>query len=369
MNFDSNEEQRLLTDTVRRFVEKDYDFEHRRRTIASSDGWNPADWEALAEMGVMGLAFPSEYGGFDGGAVDLMTIMETFGTGLIVEPFLPTVLAGRLVLRAGSEAQKQAILPGVAEGALRLALAHQERGARFDLSHVQAEARETDGTWTISGTKCAVVGAPMADKLVVSAQTPAGLALFLVDTKETELKCYTTVDGTRAADILLSNAKAERLGDGTETLAAIKDVTDLGTALVCAEAVGAMKYACDTTLEYLKTRKQFGVTIGSFQALQHRMVDMYIASELSRSLMYLACSKVDSEDDANTKARAVSAAKIKVSDCASFISQEAVQLHGGMGMSEELKVSHTFRRLTVMAEQFGDADYHLARFAALEQAA
>lgn len=365
MNFDSNEEQRLLADSVQRFVDKDYDFEHRNQIIASAEGWDSASWQALAEMGVMGLALPSEYGGFDGGAVDLMAIMEIFGAGLVVEPVLPTVLAARLVVRTGSDAQKQAVLPQVAEGTLRLAFAHLERGARFDLSHVKAEAREAGGAWTISGTKCAVLGAPMAEKLVVSAQTPAGLALFLVDTKDAKLKVHTTVDGMRAADVELANTKAERLGDGTQTLTAIEEVTDLGTALACAEAVGAMKYACDTTLEYLKTRKQFGVTIGSFQALQHRMVDMYIASEFSRSLTYLACTKVESPDDANDRVRAVSAAKIKISDSAWLVSQEAVQLHGGMGMSEELKVSHTFRRLTVLAEQFGDADYHLARFAAL----
>lgn len=365
MNFDSNEEQRLLADSVRRFVEKDYDFEHRGKVIASPEGWDSKSWEALAAMGVMGLAIPSEYGGFDGGAVDLMTIMEIFGVGLVVEPLLPTILAARLVVQAGSDAQKQAVLPQVAEGAMRLAFAHQERGGRFAPAHVRAEARESGGAWAISGTKCAVVGAPMAQKLVVSAQTSAGVALFLVDTKDAELEHRTTVDGMRAADIVLSNTKAERLGDGAQALAAIEEVIDLGTALVCAEAVGALKYACDTTLEYLKTRKQFGVTIGSFQALQHRMVDMYIASELSRSLMYLACSKVESPDDVNDRMRAVSAAKIKISDSARFVSQEAVQLHGGMGMSEELKVSHTFRRLTVLEEQFGDADYHLARFAAL----
>ncbi|WP_025917875.1 acyl-CoA dehydrogenase family protein [Herminiimonas sp. CN] len=366
MNFDFNEEQRLLTDSVRRFVEKDYDFERRRKIIASPEGWNRPAWTALAEMGVVGLAFPSEYGGFDCGAAELMPIMEIFGAALVVEPFLPTILAGRLVMRAGRETQKNVILPRVVEGNLCLAFAHSERGARFNLAHVKTEATPSGATWTISGEKCAVVGAPMAETLVVSARTPSGLGLFLIDTKDAELKQHTTVDGMRAADILLSNTKAELLSDGPDVQTAIEEVIDFGTALVCAEAVGAMRYACETTLEYLKTRKQFGVTIGSFQALQHRMVDMYITSELSWSMVALACSKLDSQDDAKAKSRAVSAAKIKIADSARLISQDSVQMHGGMGLTEELKISHTFRRLTVLAAQFGDVEYHLARFAALE---
>lgn len=365
MNFDFNEEQRLLTDSVRRFVEKDYDFEQRRKIIASPEGWNRAAWTALAEMGITGIAFPSEYGGFDGGAAELMPIMEIFGVALVVEPFLPTILTGRLVMRTGSEAQKNAILPRVVEGALCLAFAHSERGARFDLTNVSAKAMPSGATWTISGEKCAVVGAPMAETLVVSAHTPSGLGLFLVDAREVELKRHTTVDGMRAADILLSNAKAELLSEGPDVQAAIEETIDFGTALVCAEAVGAMRYACKTTLEYLKTRKQFGVTIGSFQALQHRMADMYVASELSWSMVALACSTLDSQVDAKAKSRAVSAAKIKIGDSARLVSQDSVQMHGGMGLTEELKISHTFRRLTVLMAQFGDVDYHLSRFATL----
>lgn len=368
MNFESNEEQRLLTESVRRFLDKDYDFEKRRKIIASAEGWDADAWTSLADMGVTALALPSDHGGFDGGAVDLMGIMEAFGAGLLVEPFLPTVLAARLVALAGDETQQGAILPRVAAGELRLAFAHLERGARFDLSRVSAEAKADGNAWTVSGDKRAVVGAPMAGKLVVSARMPGGgLGLFVVDTQDAALTLRITVDGMRAADVLLDNAKAELLGDGTATLEKIEAVNDFGTALVCAEAVGAMKFACDTTLDYLKTRKQFGVTIGSFQALQHRMVDMFVASELSRSMTCLACSKADT-GDANERARAVSAAKIKICDSARLISQESVQLHGGMGMTEELKVSHTFRRLNVIMEQFGDDDYHLTRFAALEEA-
>src|SRR5437870_5605539 len=257
MNFDYNEEQQLLADSVRRFLQKDYDFEARRKILASPEGWSARVWSQLAQMGLTGLPFSPDYGGFGGGAVDLMGVMEAFGEALVVEPYLATLMGAQLVARAGSAEP----MPG-------------------------------------------------ADQ-------------------------------------------------------AIAETVDFATALVCAEAVGAMKFACDTTLEYLKTRKQFGVPIRSFQALQHRMVDMVISYEQARSMACLACSRVDQASDAAERSRSVSAAKIKIADSARHIGQEAVQLHGGMGMSEELKLSHSFRRLTVAAQQFGDADHHLARFASL----
>jgi alkylation response protein AidB-like acyl-CoA dehydrogenase len=246
----------------------------------------------------------------------------------------------------------------VVEGKTKLAFAHGEKGSRYNLSAVRTSARKTGDEWTLEGEKSGIVGAPMADKLVVSARTGEGIGLFL--TEKPDVKSYRTMDGMRAGDVIFRGTKAQALGGG---LPLIEEITDFATALVCAEAVGAMKFACDTTLEYLKTRKQFGAPIGSFQALQHRMVDMYIAYEQARSMACLACTKVDS--DPKERARSVSAAKIKIAENARHISQESVQLHGGMGMSEELKVSHTFRRLTVLAAQFGDADHHLARFASL----
>jgi alkylation response protein AidB-like acyl-CoA dehydrogenase len=366
MNFDYNEEQQLLADSVRRFLAKDYDFEARRKIVASKDGWSPAVWAQLAEMGLTGLPFSPDYGGFGGGAVDLMGVMEAAGDALLVEPYLATVgLGAQFVARAGSEAQKKAVLPAVVEGRLRMAFAHTEKGARYNLAKVEAKATKAGGGWEISGEKLVVLGAPAADKLVVSANTEKGLSLFLLDNKSVKVKACVTLDEQRAGDVSFSKAQGELLGAEGGALPVIEEVVDFATALICAESVGAMKFACDTTLEYLKTRKQFGVPIGTFQALQHRMVDMYIAQEQARSMACLACSKMDAPADARDRARAVSAAKIKIADNARLVSQEAIQLHGGMGMSEELKVSHTFRRLTMIAQQFGDAEHHLARFARL----
>jgi alkylation response protein AidB-like acyl-CoA dehydrogenase len=327
MNFDYNEEQQLLADSVRRFLQKDYDFEARKKILASPEGWSERVWSTFAQMGLTGLPLSPDYGGFGGGAVDLMSVMEAFGEALVVEPYLPTMLAALVIARSGTEQQKQAILPLVAQGKMRLAFATGQRG---------------------------VIGAPMADKIVFGRRNELRLA-----ERPKDLKPYRTVDDLAAADVRV-DGKAQSLADGV-----LDEVLDFGTALSCAEAVGAMKFACDTTLEYLKTRKQFGVPIGSFQALQHRMVDMFIAYEQAKSMACLACSKVDQSENAQDRARAVSAAKIKVADSARHISQEAVQLHGGMGMSDELKVSHTFRRLTALARRFGDADHHLARFASL----
>ena len=372
MNFDYNEEQQLLADSVRRFLAKDYTFEARKKIVASKEGWSAGVWAQLAEMGLTGLPFSPDYGGFGGGAVDLMGVMEAAGDALLVEPYLPTLMGGFAVVRAGSDAQKKAILSAVVEGKLKLAFAQTEKGSRYNLAKVETQARiSTAGAgagWEITGEKVVVLGAGAADKFVVSAKTEKGLSLFLIEKNAVKIKPYITLDEQRAGDVMLSKTPGELLGTEGVALAAIEETVDYATALICAEAVGAMKFACDTTLEYLKTRKQFGVPIGTFQALQHRMVDMFVATEQARSMACLAASKMDSPIDARDRAKAVSAAKIKIADNARLVSQEAIQLHGGMGMSDELKVSHTFRRLTMIAQQFGDADHHLARFAMLDRA-
>jgi alkylation response protein AidB-like acyl-CoA dehydrogenase len=326
MNFDYNEEQQLLADSVRRYLQKDYDFEARRKILSSPQGWSERVWASFAEMGLTGLPLSPDYGGFGGGAVDAMSVMEAFGEALVVEPYLPSMLAAVAIAKAGTQEQKQAILPAVAQGRMRLAFATSERG---------------------------VIGAPLAQRIVLAR---AG-RLTLHD--KFKVAAYRTVDDLAAGDVAFEG-QGEPLGG-----AVLDEVLDLGAALSCAEAVGAMKFACDTTLEYLKTRKQFGVPIGAFQALQHRMVDMFISYEQARSMACLACSKVDQAEGAQDRARSVSAAKIKVADAARHVSQEAVQLHGGMGMTEELKVSHTFRRLTALGRRFGDVDQHLERFASL----
>ncbi len=361
MNFDYNEEQQLLADSVRRYLQKDYGFEARKKIVASPEGWSAEAWAKLAEMGLAGLPLSTDYGGFGGGAVDLMGVMEAFGEALVVEPYLPTVVAAKL-LSMLSFPSKANVLSEVGQGSLRLAFAHDEAGARHRLDRVRTQAKMTGQGWTLQGEKLAVSGAPMAGKLVVSAKNADGIGLYLVEASKVEMKPFRALDETRAADIAMNATPAEKLGGDLEL---IEEAVDFATALVCAEAVGAMKFACDTTLEYLKTRKQFGVPIGTFQALQHRIVDLFIATEQARSMACLACSKADSSADARDRMRSISAAKIKISDAARLVSQESVQLHGGMGMSEELKVSHTFRRLTVIAEQFGGADHHLERFASL----
>jgi alkylation response protein AidB-like acyl-CoA dehydrogenase len=375
MRFDYTEEQRLLAESVKRFVARDYAFEARRRIVESADGMSADVWATLAEMGLLGLGLPPESGGFGGGAVDLMSTMEAIGEALVVEPFLPTVgLAAQLVARGGSPAQRGAILPAVVEGRLRLAFAFTEAHSRYDLARVSTRARREGAGYVIEGEKRVVLGGPQADRIVVTARTsgaeaaPEGVSLFVVDAGAAGLARtdYRTLDGLRASDLRLRGVRVEDaalIGAEGGSAALVEEVVDFATALVCAEAVGAMRYANEATLEYLKTRRQFGVPIGSFQALQHRMVDLVIECEQARSMASLACARVDARWDAAGRRRSVSMAKIKVADACRRVSQESVQLHGGMGMSEELKVSHTFRRLTMIAQQFGDADHHLERVA------
>ena len=328
MNFDYNEEQQLLADSVRRYLQKDYDFEARTKILATPEGWSERVWANFAEMGLTALPLSPDYGGFGGGAVDMMSVMDAFGEALVVEPYLPSMLAALAIAKGGTQDQKQAILPAVAQGKMRLAFATGERG---------------------------VIGAPLAQRIVLARD--GQLALH----DKFKVAAYRTVDDLAAGDV-----RFERGGEPLSAAGGVLDeVLDFGAALSCAESVGAMKFACDTTLEYLKTRKQFGVPIGAFQALQHRMVDMVISYEQARSMACLACSKVDLAESAQDRARSVSAAKIRIADALRHVSQEAVQLHGGMGMTEELKVSHTFRRLTALARRFGDVDQHLERFASL----
>ena len=375
MNFELSEEQTLLAETIKRFVATHYSFDARAKIMASPSGWSGDVWAAIAEMGLLGLPFDEAHGGFGGTTVDVMLVMEAIGEGLLVEPYLATVgLGGRFVARAGSKEQQDRILPALIQGKHTMAFAHVEPGARYDLKQVGLRATRSGDGFTLDGDKRMVLHGGQADTLVVSARTAggatdaAGISLFLVPRTSpgVSVKEIRTIDNLRAADVTFTGVRVGAdalLGREGQGYPVIEEVVDYATALLCAEAVGAIRYANDATLEYLKTRRQFGVPIGSFQALQHRMVEMMISYEQARSMACLACVKVDTADAAERR-RVISAAKIKIADACRHVSQEAVQLHGGMGMTEELKVSHTFRRLTMLAQAFGDAEHHLERFAA-----
>jgi len=372
VDFTYSDEQQQLAQSIERFFEREYDFAARRGIVASDEGWSRAVWARLAELGVLALPLPEECGGFGGRAIDLVPFMQSAGRALLVEPYLGTIgLCARLLARTGS-AQRSELLPAVAEGKVVLAFAHGERDARYDLAQVETRALRVADGYEIDGEKHVVLGAPGADRLVVSARLVGDgreIGLFVVDPKlpGVSMRAYRTIDEQRAGDVRFERVRvagSARIDAEGNAQALIEDAVDYATALVCAEAVGALKDANDATLEYLKTRQQFGVPIGSFQALQHRIVDIHIAAEQALSVSLLACTAVDEEADATRRKRSVSAAKIRIAEACRHVSQEAIQLHGGMGMSDEVKVSHTFRRLTVIGQQFGDVDHHLARFAA-----
>ena len=370
MDFNYTDEQNALRDTLSRYIVKDYPFEARRALAKSADGFSREHWKQFAELGLLALPFPEDFGGLSvtgGNAVDTLLVMEAFGRGLVLEPYQSTVIVGGgLVRDAGSAAQKEALLPAVAGGERMLALAHFERGARYEVSRVDTAAKADGGGWKLSGAKGVVLGGGSADTLLVSASTGKGLSLFLVDAraKGVAVRNYMTQDGARAAEIALDNVAvgADALvGPEGGALPLIERALDYGIAALCAEAVGIMAALNEATLEYLKTRKQFGQAIGRFQALQHRMVDMVIATEQSRSMAMMAAVKADSADAAERR-RAVSAAKAYIGQQARFVGQQAVQLHGGMGVVDELNVSHYFKRLTMIDLTFGNTDHHLGLF-------
>ena len=367
MDFNYTEEQLALQDTLRRFIARDYAFEHRRELAKSADGFDRSAWKTFADFGILALPFHEDFGGLNGNAVDTMLVMEMLGRGLALEPYVSTVvLCGGLIRDAGSAAQKEALLPAIAGGELMLAFAHFEAGARYELDRVAATATASGSGWKLDGAKAAVLGAPSAGKLIVSARDGKGISLFLVDAKApgVTLRAYPTQDGARAADVKLAGVEVGAdalLGTSGAALPVIERALDYANAALCAEAVGIMSALNEVTLEYLKTRKQFGVPIGKFQALQHRMADMVIATEQARSMATLAAVRVDSADAAE-RSRSVAAAKAYVTQSARLVGQQAVQLHGGMGVVDELNVSHYFKRLTMIGLTFGDADYHLGRF-------
>ena len=374
MDFDFTEEQRLLDETVRRLVKDEYDIAKRKAYTAEPEGFSRKLWQRYADLGLLGLPFTEAEGGFGGSAVETMIVMESFGRGLVVEPYLANVvLGGGLVTLAGSAAQKQAILPELAGGKLLLAFAHGERQSRYTLSDVETTAKKDGSGYVLSGKKGVVLHGDSADQLIVSARNAGasrdrkGLSLFFVDAKAKGVsrRGYPTVDGLRAAEIALDQVRVEGdalLGRWGEAYPVIEHAVDRAIAALAAEAVGIMETLNATTLDYLKTRKQFGVPIGSFQALQHRMADMIVEFEQARSMATLAALSADLAN-AQERRRVISAAKVQIGKSGRFVGQQAIQLHGGIGMTEEYSAGHYFKRLTMIDQTFGDADHHLDRFA------
>lgn len=370
MDFDLTEEQRLLKDSVDRLLADAYGFDARKQIVASDEGVSRAVWAQFAELGLLGLPFSEEQGGFGGGPVETMIVMEAFGRALVVEPYLATViLGGGLIRHAGSAAQQAAILPAVAAGERRLAFAHAERQARYDLFDVATTARQDGDGWVLDGQKGLVLHGDAADTLIVSARTGgasrdhSGIGLFLVDASAPGVsrRGYPTQDGQRAAEIALTGVRVGLdavLGDPTGALPVIEKVVDEAIAALCAEAVGAMEASLQSTVEYLKTRQQFGTPIGSFQVLQHRAAEMVVALEQARSMAMLAAMMAGSSDPRERRA-AISGAKAQIGRSARFIGQQSVQLHGGVGVTMEYQIGHYFKRLTMIDTLFGDADHHL----------
>lgn len=367
MDFDLNDDQRLLKDSVDRLIADKYDFESRKKAMALPDGWSREMWAQFAELGLLGLPFSEEVGGFGGGPAETMIVMEAFGRGLVLEPYLATVvLGGGLVRHAGSKAQQEALLGAVAAGELLLAFAQQERYSRHNLADVQTRAVADGGVWRISGEKGVVLHGDVAGKLLVTARTGGGrtdrdgIGLFVVDAAQEAVsrRGYPTQDGLRAAEIVFDNAVGEALGDPAGALPAVEAAVHETIAAVCAEAVGAMSCMHEITVDYMKTRKQFGRAISEFQVLQHRSVDMLVALEQARSMTMFA-TVMAGESDPATRARAMSAAKVQVGQSSRHVGQEAVQLHGGIAMTMEYKVGHYFKRTSMIEMMFGDTDHHL----------
>jgi alkylation response protein AidB-like acyl-CoA dehydrogenase len=372
MDFAFTEEQRLLADSVAKFVEKEYPFETRRKLAASERGWDERHWRRFAELGWLGVPFGEAEGGFGGGAIEASIILEGFAKGLVVEPYLPTVVLGGGLLAAGGRRDE---LRALIAGDLQLALAYAERQSRYRLDDVETRARREGGGFVLDGHKSVAFNAETADFLIVAARTAGGrverdgITLFVVPkgAKGVVLRPYRTVDGLRAADVQIDTVAVGPdavLGEVDWGLPLLEAAIDRGMAAVAAEATGIMTHLLWTTRDYLKTRVQFGVPLASFQVLQHRMADMFVMVEQARSMAYLAAAKAAAREPAE-RARAASAAKAWIGRAGRKLGQEAIQMHGGMGMTDELPVGHYFKRLTMIDTLFGDAAFHRRRYAAL----
>jgi pimeloyl-CoA dehydrogenase small subunit len=373
MDFSFTAEQDMLRDTVARLVREQYDFETRRKVAKSEAGWRPKMWAQFAELGLLGASFPEADGGFGGGPVEAMIISEEFGKGLVIEPYLQTVVLGGGFLRyGGSAAQKEENLPALIGGERVYAFAYSEPKSRFDLNDVSTTVDRK--RLTLNGHKAVVIGAPFATHFIVTARSAGGqrdamgISVFLVpkNAKGVSTRDYPTVDGLRASEVYFENVALDvswLIGEAEGGLPLVEKVVDEAIAALCAEAVGCFKVLNEATLQYSKTRKQFGQPIGNFQVLQHRMVDMFMAAEQSISMTYMVTLKLEEAD--RQRKLAASGAKVQIGKAGKLISQEAVQIHGGMGMTDELNVGHFFKRVTMIESQFGNTDWHLRRYTEL----
>ncbi len=374
MDFDLTEEQRLLKESLDRLIGDRYAFEQRKSYGQSSEGWSRELWAQYAELGLLGLPFAEHYGGSAGGPVETMIAMEAFGRALALEPFLATVvLCGGCLRHGGSARQCADLIPKIADGSLTLAFAHTERHSRYDLSDIETRAVRDGSAWVLDGEKGVALHGDTADKLIVTARVGGGrrdrggIGVFIVDgnAEGVSRRGYPTQDGLRAAEVSLVHVRVGPegvLGEPGAALPLIERVVDEGIAALCAEAVGAMAAMHELTVDYLKTRRQFGREIGTFQILQHRAVDMLIALEQARSMAMFA-TMMAAEENATERRNALSAAKVQMCRSGKFVAQQAIQLHGGIGMTMEYKVGHYFKRVTMIDTMFGDADYHLRELA------
>jgi pimeloyl-CoA dehydrogenase small subunit len=376
MDFSFTDEQRLLKESVERLLTDRYGFEARQGFMDERTGWSRTLWRSYAELGLLGLPFEEKHGGIGGGPVETMVVMEAFGRALALEPFFATVvLAGGLLRLGAAEAMRAALIPKIARGELLLAFAHAERQSRYDLADIAAAARRDGHDYILDGAKSLVIHGDCADKLIVSVRLAGarrdrdGLGLFVVDADAAGVsrRTYPTVDGLRAAEVTFSGVRIgadQIVGEPGKAFPLIAQAVDAAIAALAAEAVGAMAAVHEMTVEYVKTRKQFGVPIGTFQVLQHRAAEMLIALEQARSMAFYATMMAD-EPDPTERHRAIAAAKVQIGRSGRLVGQQAIQLHGGIGMTMEYKVGHYFKRLTAIDALFGDADHHLAKLAGL----
>jgi pimeloyl-CoA dehydrogenase small subunit len=380
MDLSYSDEQKQIKEGVERFVREQYAFETRRKIAASEKGWLPENWAKFAELGWLGMSFSEADGGFGGGAIETMIAMEAFGSGLVLEPYLPTVvMGGGLLAAGGSAAQKEALLAPMIAGEKQFAVAYVEKQARFNLADVAVTAKKDGAGYAISGHKGVVYNAASADTIFVTARTAGGqrdekgITVFAVDAKAQGItrRDYPTQDALRASELTFDNVKVGAdavVGKVDDGYALFEGVVDRAIVGLCAEAVGCMDAINKATLEYIKTRKQFGVPIGKFQVLQHRMVDCFTNAQEARSMTLMAALKIDDADPVVRK-KAASGAKVQIGKSGKFCGQSAVQMHGGMGVTDELSVSHYFKRLTMIETLFGNQQHHLTRYANLSMAA